>query len=103
MSLSMHISKKTQKSNEKRRFRKFLELLRSFKYEFLILCEVISLICAFVFSSAGKKKRSMLFASLSTLFGAYLTLSCASRIKDGVQGRKLVDILSSESSMEDDD
>ena len=97
MSLSMHISSKTQKSkkNEKRRIRKFFEFIRGLKYEILILCEIIFLFCALVFSSADKKKRSTLFASLSTLFGAYLTLSCVGHVRDGVEKRKLVDILTS--------
>ena len=104
MSLSMHISSKTQKNkkNEKRRIRKFFEFVKALKYDILILCEVIFLACAFVFSSADKKKRSTLFASLSTLFGAYLTLSCVGHVKDGVEKRKLVDILSSDKNNDDD-
>lgn len=77
----------------KKRFKKFIFLLKEFKYEILMIFEVIALVSASVYYAFGRKKQFSFLTAFSTLLGAYISTSALYKINSKLKSRKYIDII----------
>ena len=95
----------------KKRFKKLLTLLKEFKFELLMICEVTTLVFAAIYYAFGRKKHFSFLTAFSALLGAYISTSTLYKINSKMKSRKFIDIIATanknsdiiESNEEDDD
>lgn len=95
----------------KKRFKKLLTLLKEFKFELLMICEVTALVFAAIYYAFGRKKHFSFLTAFSALLGAYISTSTLYKINSKMKSRKFIDIIATanknsdiiESNEEDDD
>jgi len=78
----------------KKRFKKLFTILKEFKYEFLMACEIVALVFAAIYYAFGRKKQFSFLTAFSALLGAYISTSALYRINSKIKSRKYIDIIS---------
>ncbi len=77
----------------KERFKKLVTILKEFKYELLMVCEVFALVFAAIYFAFGRKKQFSFLSAFSTLLGAYISTSALYRINSKFKSHKYIDII----------
>lgn len=77
----------------KKRFKKFITILKEFKYEVLMTVEIIALVFAAIYYAFGRKKQFSLLSAFSALLGAYISTSALYKINSKMKSRKYIDII----------
>ena len=75
------------------RLKCLLKAMKEFKYEVLMVCEVVALFFAALYYAFGRKKQFSFLTAFSTLLGAYISTSALYRINSKLNSRKYVDII----------
>lgn len=78
----------------KQNLKKFVSLLKEFKYEILMTVEVITLLFAAIYYAFGRKKQFSFLTAFSALLGAYISTSALYRVNSKLKSRKYIDIIS---------
>ena len=95
----------------KKRFKKLIALLKEFKFEVLMICEIVALVFAAIYYAFGRKKQFSFLTAFSALLGAYISTSALYKINSKMKSRKFIDIIATannnsdmiENNDEDDD
>lgn len=77
----------------KKRFKKLVALLKEFKFELLMICEVTALVFAAIYYAFGRKKQFSFLTAFSALLGAYISTSALYKINSKMKSRKFIDII----------
>lgn len=77
----------------KKRFKKFIAILKEFKYEVLMTVEVIALVFAAIYYAFGRKKQFSFLTAFSALLGAYISTSALYKINSKMKSHKYIDII----------
>ena len=77
----------------KEKFKKLITLVKEFKYEILMTCEVIALVFAAIYYAFGRKKQFSFLTAFSALLGAYISTSALYKINLKMKSRKFIDII----------
>lgn len=77
----------------KKRFKKFIAILKEFKFEVLMTFEVIALVFATIYYAFGRKKQFSFLTAVSALLGAYISTSALYKVNSKMKSRKYIDII----------
>ena len=77
----------------KEKFKNLFKLMKEFKYEILMVFEVIALVSAAVYYAFGRKKQFSFLTAFSALLGAYISTSALYKINSKMKSRKFIDII----------
>ena len=77
----------------KKRFKKFIAILKEFKFEILMIFEVIALVFAAIYYAFGRKKQFSFLTAVSALLGAYISTSALYKVNSKMKSRKYIDII----------
>ena len=77
----------------KNKLKKFISLLKEFKYEILMTVEIITLVSAAIYYAFGRKKQFSFLTAFSALLGAYISTSALYKINSKMKSRKYIDII----------
>ncbi len=77
----------------KKKFKKLITLLKEFKHEILMICEVVALISAAIYYAFGRKKQFSFLTAFSALLGAYISTSALYKINSKMKSRQFIDII----------
>ncbi|MBO5439285.1 MAG: hypothetical protein J6A53_01355 [Clostridia bacterium] len=77
----------------KKRFKKFIAILKEFKFEVLMTFEVIALVFAAIYYAFGRKKQFSFLTAVSALLGAYISTSALYKVNSKMKSRKYIDII----------
>ena len=77
----------------KMKFKQLITLLKEFKYELLMICEITALVFAAIYYAFGRKKQFSFLTAFSTLLGAYISTSALYSINSKRKSRKFIDII----------
>ena len=67
--------------------------MKEFKYEILMIIEIISLVSAAIYYAFGRKKQFSFLTAFSALLGAYISTSALYKINTKIKSRKYIDII----------
>ena len=85
----------------KKRFKKFIAILKEFKFEVLMTFEVIALVFAAIYYAFGRKKQFSFLTAVSALLGAYISTSALYKVNSKMKSRKYIDIIATANKSSD--
>lgn len=85
----------------KKRFKKFISILKEFKFEILMTLEVIALVFSAIYYAFGRKKQFSFLTAVSALLGAYISTSALYKINSSIKSRRFIDIISAANKSSD--
>lgn len=77
----------------KNKIKKLNSALKEFKYEILMVCEIVALVVAAIYCAFGRKKQFSFLTAFSALLGAYISTSALYRMNSKMKSRKFIDII----------
>ena len=77
----------------KKRFKRFIAIIREFKYEILMTFELAALVIASIYYAFGRKKQFSFLTAVSALLGAYISTSALYKVNSKMKSRKFIDII----------